>query len=385
VLPAGSIGVFGFDPVGYQVHNPVNTFDTMAYRFLQWISAYTYLAIAGAGHPGEGGSTSGGLASAHALTDVPIETLFLGLTVSRDRAVRRRVSFHYSALPRAQKPCTEYVVELLDVDREVLLCAPLSCDCDEVGHHCWPKRFRAAVPYPIHSRWLLVWEGERKLHEEWIPRPPKVTVDQVEQDGDEVLIRWHGDREGDSDDAGCCELWYLVQWYDAEDEVWRGVAPRTRATHMRLSPAMLAGQETIELRILASCGIATGMATLRVRGRGKGEPDLQLIAARSGNTVGNQITVVAVDPRGRHLTISAASWVAAGHEIARGPALDLRTLPRGRSEVQAFVQVGASGGLSRSWAIVRDDGRFTLEQEGTQRRTALPEEPHIHPHPPPAQ
>lgn len=91
-LPAGSIGVFGFDPVGYQVLNPAGTFDTMAYRFPQWISAYTYLALSGAGHPSEGG-TGAGLGSAHALIDVPIETLFLGLTVHRDRTVRRRVSF----------------------------------------------------------------------------------------------------------------------------------------------------------------------------------------------------------------------------------------------------------------------------------------------------
>jgi hypothetical protein len=382
-LPAGSIGAFGFDPVGYQVLNPASTFDTMAYRFPQWISAYTYLALAGAGHPSEGG-TGAGLGSAHATTDVPIDTLFLGLSINRDRHVRRRVSFHYPALPRAQQPCHEYVAELLDVDREVLICAPLSCDCDEVGHHCWPKRFRTALPYPKGSRWLLIWEGDRKLYEEWIPRPPKVTIERIEQDGDEVVIRWCGEREGDYDDAdedaGCCELWYLVQWYDEYEAVWRGVAPRSRVTHLRLPPALLRGAELLRLRVLASCGIATGVANFEVKGTGRGDPRVDIVAVRDGATLGAQITAIVVDPRGRHLDLASASWVVGDREVARGASLDLRALPQGRSEVHAFVQTEDAGGFCKSWVIRRDGGRFLLEEEGPQRRTRAPEEPHHHPH-----
>jgi hypothetical protein len=385
VLPAGTIGVFGFDPVGYQVLNPATTFDTMAYRFPQWISAYTYLAIAGAGHPSEGGSSAGGgLASAHALTDVPVDTLFLNLTIDRERRVRRHVSFHFPATPRAPKPCTEYVAELLDVDREVLICTPLSCDCEEVGHNCWPKHFRSIVPYPEQSRWLLIWEGERKLHEEWIPRPPKVTVEKVEQDGDHVEIFWRGEPEGDRDDADCCELWYLVQWYDPKQEVWRGVAPRTRANHLVIPPSMLWEDQAIALRILASCGVATGEARLEIKGRGRGEPNLQLVTVREGQVIGPEIRIVAVDPKGRHLTLDSAVWLAGDRELSQGPALDLRALPDGRSEVRVFVYGEGFEGLTRSWAIVRQGPRFELEKEGEQRRTVQPPEPHIHPHPPPA-
>ncbi|MDR3508064.1 MAG: hypothetical protein P4L64_09225 [Caulobacteraceae bacterium] len=386
VLPAGSIGVFGFDPVAYAVLNPATNFDTMAYRFPQWISAYTYLAIAGAGHPSEGGSSSPGLGSAHALTDVATDTLFLALTVNRDRHVKRRVSFHFPALPRAMKPCTEYVVELLDVDREVLICAPLSCDCDDVGHHCWPKQFRSATPYPKGSRWLLVWEGERKIHEEWIPRPPKVYVERIDQDGEEVVIHWRGEPEGDDDDdACCCHLWYLVQWFDPEDEVWRGVAPRTRANSLRLPPSILWGkQEGVRLRILASCGVATGEALLEVRGRGRGEPRLDLISMRDGDRVGNQITVVPVDPTGRHVAIDRATWIHEGREISQDKALNLRVLPQGRSEVKVFVDGEGLGGLTRSWIILREGDHFSLAEEGEQRRTRIARAPHVHPHPPPA-
>jgi hypothetical protein len=383
-LPAGSIGVFGFDPVGYQVFNPASTFDTMAYRFPQWISAYTYLAIAGAGNPGEGGSGGAGLGSPHALTDIPIELLFLSLEVHRDRKVRRRPSFHFAALPRPAKLCSEFVVELLDVDREVLICTPLSCDCDEAGHHCWPKRFRSAVPYPKDARWLLVYEEERKLHEEWIPRPPRVEA-KVRQDGDFVELSWRAQHEGDDDDGdGCCEFWYLVQWFDAEDETWRGVAPRTRATDMRLPPELLRGQEVLRLRVLASCGIATGMATAEAKGRGREKPTVQLVTQRDGAALGNQVTAVLVAPGGRHMELDKAAWTVAGREVGLGASLDLRSLPQGTSEVRAFLK-GSTGTFSQSWTVRRDGGRFMLEQEGPAQANEPPEEPHVHPHPVPNQ
>lgn len=276
------------------------------------------------------------------------------------------------------------MAELLDADREVLLCTPLSCDCDEVGHHCWPKHFRSALPYPTETRWLLVWEDERKLHEEWIPRPPRVVVEETQQDGDLVILHWRGEREGDDDDAGCCELWYLVQWFDAAGETWRGVAPRTRATALRLPRELLLGRDLLQLRILASCGIATGMATLEVRGSGQGEPTLQIVMQRDQDTLGNQITAVLVGPGGRHLPIDTAGWIVGGREIAHGVNLDLRLLPQGSSEVRAFVRGTAAGGFSRSWTIRRDGGSFLLEQEGPGRRSAeQPAEPHTHPHPSP--
>ena len=385
-LPAGSIGVFGFDPVGYQVLNPASTFDTMAYRFPQWISAYTYLAIAGAGNPGEGGSggAGAGLAAPHALTAVPIELLFLNLTVNRDRVVRRRPSFHYLAVPRSAKLCSEFVVELLDVDREVLICMPLSCDCGETSHHCWPKRFRSAVPYPQGARWLLIYEKDCKLYEEWIPRPPRV-VAHVQQDGDVVNLTWRAEHEGDDDDADCCEFWYLVQWFDNDDKVWRGVTPRTRATKLRLPPDLLRGVEALQLRVLASCGIATGVAVVEVKGSGRGNPTVQLVAERSGDELGNQITAALVAPGGRHLPLDSAGWAVGGREVGRGASLDLRSLPQGSSEVRAFVRRSTDGEFSRSWTVRRDGNRFTLEAEGPVDTVKPPDEAHIHPHPVPHQ
>jgi len=389
VLPAGSIGVFGFNSTSYQLFNPASTFDTMAYRFPQWISAYTYLALAGAGQPGEGGSggSSGGLGSPHAVTAVPVETLFLSLSVNRDRSVRRNVSFHFPASPRYQKPCEEFTVELLDVDREVLICSPLSCDCDEVGHHCWPKRFRVGLPYPKDSRWLLIYEGDRKLYEEWIPRPPSVTIEGLQEDDAGATLLWRGKIEGDADDASCCRLWYLVQWFDEEHSVWRGVAPRTRAERMPIPSALLQGKETLMLRVLASCAIATGMAMFEVRGRptGPNTPQIGLISPGTpGNNtaLGNHITAVPTDVRGRHVRTSQELWVADNREIGHGPTLDLRSLKQGNNNLRVFLRAG-NHSLNKSWTILRQGNQFSIISEGEQQITMSPQEQHVHPHPKP--
>jgi hypothetical protein len=383
-FPGGSIGVFGFDPAGYQLFNPASTFDTMAYEFPQWISAYTYLALAGAGQPGEGGS-SPGLASAHAVTGVPIETLFLNLSVNRDRSIRRNVSFHFPANPRYQRPCEEFTVELLDVDREVLICSPLSCDCAAVGTHCWPKRSRTALPFPKESRWLLIYEGDRKLHEEWIPRPPRVTIEGVEETDAGSTLVWRAQRQGDDDDTSCCELWYLVQWYDEEYDVWRGMAPRTRAQRMVIPSALLEGKETLQVRVLASCAIATGMAVFELRGRAgdRGVPQISLVSSGtpgSSNALGNLITAVPIDALGRHVRTSQEVWLAGNYEIVHGPTLDLRSLKQGSTTLRVFLRARQHS-LNKSWTVLREGNRFSLTSEGEQQATASPQEQHIHPHP----
>jgi hypothetical protein len=381
-FPEGSIGVFGFDPVGYQVFNPAATFDTMAYAFPQWISAYTYLALAGAGNPTEGG-TGAGLGSGHATTDVAIDTLFLRLSVNRDRSVRRDVSFHFPARPQALRPCKEFTAELLDVDREVLICSPLNCDCAETVCHCWPKRFFTPLPFPKESRWLLIYEGDHKLHEEWIPRPPCVTIEGVQENDAGTTLIWHGQREGDDEDASCCQLWYLVQWYDEEYDVWRGVAPATRAERMLIPHTLLAGREKVDLRVLASCAIATGMAVFHAQGRGgPNSPVISLVSEMAGNVLGNIVTAVPFDPRGRQVATSQEVWLADGREIAHAATLDLRSLKQGTTTLRVFLRAGDNT-LNKSWTIVRSGDRFTLVSEGDQHPCESPPEQPIHPHPKP--
>src|SRR5215475_4842810 len=102
------------------------------------------MALAGA-FPPTGGPGGGSPAHAHAITNVPIETLFLKIVVYRDRRVHREPSFHFPALPQSVIPCGNFTAELLDDCRETLICAPMGCDCAYGGCHCWPRRMNAPV------------------------------------------------------------------------------------------------------------------------------------------------------------------------------------------------------------------------------------------------
>src|SRR5262249_32803876 len=157
-FPSDSIGVFGFDATAgaNNVFPPASTFDFMAYSFPQWVSAYTYAGIAGAfptvGGPGPG--PMGGGAGPHQLPGARPELLLLALAIARDRRVTRIASFHYVMAPTGRGSCDgQFSAELLDADKNVLACAPLSCNCDEGGGcDCWPKQIHDAIAWPEGAR-----------------------------------------------------------------------------------------------------------------------------------------------------------------------------------------------------------------------------------------
>jgi hypothetical protein len=181
-----------------------------------------------------------------------------------------------------------------------------------------------------------------------------------------------------------------VQWFDPEDEVWRGVAPRTRAERLLIPESLLLQYGTLQLRVLASCGIATGMAEYEIQGKGDGQgnrpqapqPNLTLLTLGTGEQLGNQITVVPVSATGRHQATSKEVWVVEGREVSNGPSLDLRCLKQGESHVRVFLQAGDGGHASKSWTVKRAGDTFTLVAEGDHHvHTQM--EPHTHPHPAP--
>ena len=170
-FPAGSIGVFGFDATTDTVFDPNSTFDFMAYRFPQWVSAYTYNGLRGASFgptPGAGGGGGG----AHLIGGAEIDTLFLGLTITRERVVTRRPSFHFPAPLYGAAGCSvQFTAEFQDAERNPIGCSPLVPDCS-TGCECWPKTFLNDIAFPQGARWLCIYEGDRKLYEEAIPAPP---------------------------------------------------------------------------------------------------------------------------------------------------------------------------------------------------------------------
>jgi hypothetical protein len=380
-LPAGSIGAYGFSAdltAGTEtVFSPASDFDFMAYRGPQWVSAYTYLALAGAGQPTLGGTSSGGV-SAHPTTVVPVETLFVRFTVSRDRHVERATGFHFEALPASQKACHEFVVELLDSQHRTLICQALQCSCESCGgEYCWPKKFSARLPYPQGSRWLRVWEKDKNIYEEHIPDPPVVKIKPPTVTNTGLVLQW----SATSPTGSTKDLWYLVQWFDAEDEVWRGVAPRSQATTITIPGRYFAAGNS-QLRVLASSGIATGKA--------EANPPTVSDEAKPTITLAEQdhidkkralppvLHALAVDSGGRHVQAKSASWRIGKLQIAHGRSVDLRQLPKGKSELHLCMDVPEHGLVLKSWTIQHDGRSFRVLRQSPAHwppRLTSPDEP----------
>jgi hypothetical protein len=372
-----SIGVFGFDATTNTVFNPANTFDFMSYSCTsatpgigpcsQWVSAYTYMALAGA-FPSVVPSSSGGLGSAHATGAVEIETLFLQLKVFRERRVLRRPSFHFPALPRSLKPCQEFTVDLLDAERCPIVCAGVACDCD-TGCHCWPRTLSGEIPYPPNARWLQLFENDRLIYEEYIPAPPEVKVIGADRTEAGVVLTWTARKPPVPEcHPGCCDLWYLVLWRDQEGDCWRGVAPRTQDTSLLIPARLFHRAENLTVRVLATCGISTGFADHEIgykRPPGHDNPPPQVVVVGLANGVlDNVIGIAGVDASGRSVDTVGDTWHdTRGGELGRGTQFDLRTLGQGSHTLRAVIRLADGSYLGKTLIVERRGDAFHLTYE----------------------
>lgn len=367
-----SIGVFGFDPTDNinGVKDPSAITDFMGYSPDDtWISAYTYNALRGSNFGPVSGSPPSGN-RAHGRQDVNSEILFLGLTITRDRTVTRRPSFHYVAPGLNLCQCGRFTAELLDKDQNTLVCAALHADCNRVGCKCWPKITRDQIPYPSESRTLVVYEGEKEIYREEIPKPPAVTIEGFDQEKDGVLVKWSSPKG-----EGKKSLWYVVHWYDARSESWRGVGPRTQETSFLIPQNLFATGAEVEVRVLATSGIATGSATKVVSlDNWKYEsPSIRLLGANPSADVPvkgmDVIRAGTFDKSGRQLDDTRSAWYAGnGAELARGSSLDLRKLGLGRQVVRFATPLVEGGFAATSWLVEGTPAGFLIHQQ-------IPEQP----------
>jgi hypothetical protein len=381
-FPAGSIGVFGFDPTTNTVFDPSSTFDFMAYRFPQWVSAYTYNGLRGASFgptPGAGGS--GGMA--HLIAGTEIDTLFLGLTITRDRMVARRPSFHFPATFSGSAGCSgQFSVEFQDGGRNPLACAPLAPDCS-AGCQCWPKTFLNDVAFPEDSRWMVIYEGDRKLYEEAIPDPPVVAISGSEEQKEGVALEWAPEAPA----TGC--PWYLVQWQD--DDSWRGVAPRQQGTSLIIPRSLFIDSPDLRVRVLASTGIATGIAEtiLHLENHQPAMPQVSIREVPDESQLPvplpNVINAVIRDSGGRQIRAGRIAWFAdEGQQIGLGNAADLRSLEPGEHQIRVVARRLESGGhsLMRAWRIERTPQGFVLRAALPPAQEDQSVDDHSHPHQP---
>lgn len=377
-FPTSSIGVFGFDPTTNTVFNPATAKDFMnsSVPGTPWISPYTYQALLGGpqGAPGPGGPQLN--------PHTKVTTLFLGLTIDRQRKVTRRPSFYYTAPLQWRRGCkTDFTVEFLDDKRNFLDCAPLHCRCTDCACRCWPKVIRDAIPMPPGARWLVVWEDNKKLYEEEIPDPPVVKITGMKLQEDGVLLKWSSDYP---------TPWYLVHWFDRKHEVFRGVAPRLQDTSLLIPRSLFCDGPQLDVCVLATSGIATGRdcGQISLDDYKPQSPGISLAgidpAQPAPKPIPCVITAVITDAAGRQAPDSSITWYGdQGSAIAQDGHLDLRSLPMGRHMVRAVAR-GLGGPLiARSWLIERNSaGCQLLSTICDPPAKGIPER-HKHPHPKP--
>jgi hypothetical protein len=371
-----SIGVFGFDPTTNTVFNPASAQDFMNSSLpgTPWVSPYTFQALLGGpiGAPGPGGPQLD--------PNTKTTTLFLGLSIDRERKVARRPSFYYTApLQWRSGNKTDFTVEFLDANRNVLDCAPLHCRCTDHGCRCWPKVIRDAIPLPADAKWMVVWEDDKSIYEEEIPEPPKVKITGTEVQKDGLLLKWNSDPQ---------RLWYLVHWFDKRHEVFRGVAPRLQDTSL-LIPRALFCDGPLQLCVLATTGIATGRdcGEFRLDDQQPPPPKIGLVgvdpAEPNPKPIPCVITAAVTDAVGRQAPGNSITWYENGAAIGKGSQLDLRALSMGRHVIRAVVR-GLGGPLvARSWLIERTSSGCLLLSSICDPPAKGNPDNHPHPHPVP--
>jgi hypothetical protein len=347
-FPSGSIGVFGFDPSVNRVLNPASSFDFMrnVLGFSEWVSPYTYRALLAPS--AEGGGIPGGCTLREART----EMLFLRMTIHRDGTVKVGESFHHEAVLQGGIPCAErFSIEFWDKKKNVLDCAQVSCVCEQCGGRCWPKSIRQAVRFPRESRWLVVWDGDRKIHEEPIRDAPRVEITGTNKKDDGVLVTWKSDPE---------KCWYLVHWFDEKAGVWRGVAPRQQDTSLLVPIRLFSHSARLKIRILATEKISTGYAEgeLTLRDYTPPEPTLNIVGfdfrVKQSQSVSEVLRAVALDSAGRQLPADRIFWYTEeGSELSRGDSVDLRQLPPGQHVIRAVVRFAGERSTAKSWLVER--------------------------------
>lgn len=310
-------------------------------------------------------------------------TLFLGLGIDRKRKVIRRPSFHYKAPLQWRVGCkTDFMVEFLDRERRHLDCAPLHCRCTDSGCRCWPKVLRDALPLPPGARWLIVWEDDKLLYEEEIPKPPEVEITGATLQKGGVLVRWRSDAKN---------AWYLVHWFDKRYEVFRGVAPRLQDTSLLIPRALFADGPQLDVCVLATSGISTGRdcREITLKDYEPGVPTIGLVgidpAEPNPKPIPCVITALIKDSAGREPASGSITWYREGAAIGRGSQFDLRSLNMGRHVLRVVIRGFGGRLVARSWAIERTPGGCFLLTTicDPQPKDAPDDHPHPHPQPPP--
>lgn len=397
-----SIGEYGFDmrPAFGSVKSPANAHDMMGYSSNDWISPHTYKALLSRIPEIQAGASAAFAASASEFGAaagrkpeprgcwIPIKQpqLFLRIDIRRDRSVIFHPSFQFDARPRPHGAGkTDFAIELLDGNDELLRSSCLYADEAGCGCCCggpeWPLKIRHAISFDPRARTLVLYECDKEIARWPVPEAPKVSLEVEGADSKDADLELRWDASAGSADER--PLWYLVQWRDARG-TWRGAAPRTRETSLKIPRRLFDGQRVAAVRVLASAGIATGVGVWE----GPIRPPDRPPGARRGPEITISIAGVEARKAGAHEiegalratvissagSTSAASelrWYdARGAEIGRGRSFDPARLPAGQHTITAVSP--RDDHASATWLVERTRQGRTLVLVGDQKQRLSP-------------
>jgi len=184
-------------------------------------------------------------------------------------------------------------------------------------------------------------------------------------------------------------LWYLVHWYDARAEVWRGVAPRQQTQTLLIPRHLFAEEKELRVRVLATPGIGTGIAESTIKrpdDASRTRPRLSLTGIDFSRGTPVQVPSVLhatlADSTGRHLPDDRMAWYCDGNPIGKGSQVDLRNSGLGKHYLR-LVARSEFGPVATTWILERIQRGFQIHSEVCDPKPKRQEPPHKHPHPKP--
>lgn len=374
-----SIGEFGYKVIDNQVFDPINSFDFMGYSRgnNQWVSPYTYYALFSALPSTEGIETEGFASNnkSHVKQNSiknarkyygewqPVQTmkLMLDISIDRNQQVTSKHAFHFmTAQANDHGYGSSYYAELLDENGAKITCQNLitstqRCNCCS---SCYPKTFFQSIPFSTKATKLIIHNCDEIIYEEQIPAPTQLTLESEYNEKEECfLIEWKAMLNDKK------EMWYIVHWQDSKG-TWRGLSPRTQGTNAKIPKHLFGKKRTLNIRVLASSGIATGVVETRLelKSSNKQVADIVLVSEpKDNNKISSLLRAKIIKERGENLQQIECIWYNEQNiEMQRGKTIHLSKLSQGQHLIRAVIFDSIGGKHEKSWLIERKADTFYL-------------------------
>jgi len=336
--------IYGFDPISENIILPNMAGDLMSYATSRWVSDYTWDALLSKIPNASSVSHSSPVSVASADATGPVLLVSGVITPTENiahferfyqlpagAAPAAKVATSFSASARAGMADEAYVIRLLDDSGTTLVEAPLATLVDDDGADS-SVHFVQYVPFDANTRRIQLVENGSVLTERIAsPNAPSLTLNRpvLDEAAQTLDLSWS------SQDADDDLLIFVVQYSADDGATWRTIVGQYTWLDVRISTRLLPGSTTARLRVLATDGTNTTIATSDPFNLAKHAPEPQIEGLYEGERLafGQHIYLLglALDAEEGSLADSSLSWTVSGPSpvTGRGGLLPLSNLSPG--------------------------------------------------------